>query len=347
MGGPGTAEHTGIICRGGGVDHSNSHSGAPSRDTADTAVPDSAAFGVTGGGTCRATRAVDILAIGVVIVDAAGRIDYRNPAATGILGGFVNADVGVAGRPSLHQHPLYSAHGEPLTPGERPVARARRSGRSTDTVIGFDRANGQRVWLHVTCALLDPSDPDSSAVVLSFTDISESHATSAQLAYRATHDDLTGLPNRAHTIAALAHHLRARHRRDALVVMFIDLDNLKTINDTCGHSVGDIVIRTCAERLRRALPATATLGRFGGDEFVALHLDGLDTLRTLTADLHTTLHAPITTTTTQVRPRASIGVVIVPPQDPRTTDNVLRDADRAMYEAKAHGGNHTRYFTPS
>ena len=295
----------------------------------------------------RFSAVVSGLGEGVVVADATGRIEFANPAATRILSDRVAVGTNTANPAYQDRFPLVSVDGEVLAPTQRPLARTLRTGQPGRYVVGINGGSG-RVWLSVACTLLaSPTESAASVVmvVMVFTDITDHRRTTADLAYRATHDYLTGLPNRAHTMGALDHYLSARHRRDPLVVMFIDLDNLKTINDTHGHSVGDIVLRTCAERLRVALPTSATLGRFGGDEFVALHLDGVDALTDITARLHTTLHAPVTTPTAQIRPRASIGVVIVPPDDTRTTDNILRDADLTMYTAKAHGGNRTHYFT--
>ncbi|WP_157858086.1 GGDEF domain-containing protein, partial [Streptomyces durhamensis] len=247
--------------------------------------------------------------------------------------------------PALSQrYPLYDVDGEQLPRWRRPLTRALQTGTATHDIIGADRANGQRVWMAVTCTPLTPGS-DSSPFVISLTDVTEHLTTANELSYQATHDQLTGLPNRAHTIATLDYYLRARHRRDPLAVMFIDLDDLKTTNDTFGHSVGDLVLRTSAHRLRQALPATATLGRLGGDEFVAIQLDDINALPHITNTLHTALARSIPIAGHNLHIRASIGVVLVPPRDTRTTDHILRRADHAMYRAKTTGGARTHYLT--
>lgn len=292
----------------------------------------------------RLSDVIDALSHGVVIVDHRGHVVFVNAAAYRLAGGYVNTSVNVRDTGFHRMFPLYDSEGEPLWQRERPLWRALRAGEPVTEVVGYDGPDGGRIWLLVTAHPLDPGAPESLLVV-SLTDVTGYRATANQLTYRATHDHLTGLPNREHTIATLAHYLRARHRRDPLVVMFIDLDELKTINDTFGHSTGDTVLRTSATRLRRALPATAVLGRIGGDEFVAIHLDGIDDLRELTHNLHTALAVPTPLAGHQLRVRASIGVVIVPPGDARSTDHILRGADHAMYRAKSAGGNRTHYLT--
>ncbi|PVY23216.1 sensor domain-containing diguanylate cyclase [Williamsia muralis] len=304
------------------------------------AVPRSDSLTVKG----RLSDVIDALSHGVVIVDHRGHVMFVNAAAYRLSGGHVNPSANVRDAEFHRKFSLYDSDGEPLWQRERPLWRALHAGEPVTEVVGYDEPDGSRVWLLVTAHALDPDNPESLLVV-SIADVTSYHATADHLTYRATHDHLTGLPNREHTIATLAHYLRARHRRDPLVVMFIDLDELKTINDTFGHSTGDTVLRTSAARLRHALPTTAILGRIGGDEFVAIHLDGIDSLPELTHNLHTALATPIPLAGHQLRVRASIGVVIVPPGDMRSTDHILRRADHAMYRAKSAGGNQTHYLT--
>ncbi|WP_030176005.1 MULTISPECIES: sensor domain-containing diguanylate cyclase [Actinomycetes] len=280
----------------------------------------------------------------IVVVDHHGQVQFSNPAANLLFRGHLTTAINLTD-PSLYQrYPLYDVDGEQLPRWRRPLTHALQTGTATHDIIGADRSNGQRVWMAVTCTPLTPGS-DSSPFVISLTDVTEHRTTADELSYRATHDQLTGLPNRAHTIATLDYYLRARHRRDPLAVMFIDLDDLKTTNDTFGHAVGDLILRTSARRLRQALPATATLGRLGGDEFVAVQLDDIDELSNITTNLHTALAQPITIAGHNLHIHASIGVVLVPPRDTRTTDHILRRADHAMYRAKTTGGARTHYLT--
>lgn len=280
----------------------------------------------------------------IVVVDHHGQVQFSNPAANHLFRGHLTTAINLTDPRLYQRYPLYDVDGEQLPRRRRPLTRALQSGAPTQDIIGADRANGRRVWMAVTCTPVFPHD-DQSPFVISLTDVTEHRTTANELSYRATHDHLTGLPNRAHTIATLDYYLRARHRRDPLAVMFIDLDDLKTTNDTFGHSIGDLILRTSAHRLRQALPTTATLGRLGGDEFVAVQLDDIDQLPHITNNLHTALAQPITIAGHNLHIHASIGVVLVPPQDTRTTDHILRRADHAMYRAKTTGGARTHYLT--
>lgn len=175
-----------------------------------------------------------------------------------------------------------------------------------------------------------------------------------QLRHQATHDSLTGLPNRAHTLtqveAALARVREHQGRRadDTIALMFLDLDEFKAVNDTYGHPCGDELLRAVSTRLRAALREIDVVGRLGGDEFVIL-LQGApppggpeamaDRLRAVLAE-PIVLHGHETVT---VRARASIGIAVGPRAD---ADELLRDADLALYEAKQQGKDRYVIFSP-
>lgn len=172
-------------------------------------------------------------------------------------------------------------------------------------------------------------------MLASFTDITHQHNTHLSLNHQARHDALTGLPNRAYAEARIARALQ--HHSPALAaVLFIDLDNVKMINDGLGHHAGDTVIQAAAQRLRSTLRADDFVARMGGDEFVALVFGRRDrqSLDHLTERLHTALSEPLEVADQECRVTASIGVVEVDPLLPRTVAEILREADAAMYQAK-------------
>jgi diguanylate cyclase (GGDEF)-like protein len=119
-------------------------------------------------------------------------------------------------------------------------------------------------------------------------------------------------------------------------VLFIDLDDLKTTNDTLGHEAGDELLRAAAARLRRAVGSGDVVGRHGGDEFVALvfGVASRDELDAVVDRLRLALADPVAIAGTTIPIRASMGLVEVDSDDPRTAEEILRDADRAMYMAK-------------
>jgi diguanylate cyclase (GGDEF)-like protein len=165
--------------------------------------------------------------------------------------------------------------------------------------------------------------------------VTEQHNAQVLLNHQANHDSLTGLPNRAYADAWAVRALRADPPA-LTAVMFIDLDNIKNVNDGHGHHVGDAVIKTAAQRLRATLRADDFVARHGGDEFVALLFGHSDrsALEHLSERLHAAIAVPMRVAGATCSITASIGVAEVWPDDPRDAAQILRDADAAMYEAK-------------
>jgi diguanylate cyclase (GGDEF)-like protein len=130
-------------------------------------------------------------------------------------------------------------------------------------------------------------------------------------------------------------------------VLFIDLDNLKTINDSLGHDAGDDVLRSAAQRLCRAVRSDDVVARLGGDEFVALLIGQIarPDLDALAHRLHTTLLEPVVIEGVTIRIGASTGIVVIENNDQRAAAQILRDADTAMYAAKTTGRGKSHYFT--
>ena len=163
-----------------------------------------------------------------------------------------------------------------------------------------------------------------------------------QLSHQAFHDGLTGLANR-HQFRRYLDEVIDDRRLVSSVVLFIDLDDFKTVNDTLGHAVGDELLRVVAERLLDTLRTEDVVARLGGDEFaVLLQPDGRDAeivARRIIAELH----RPIQVDTNQVRVSCSIGIAVV--DDAATSDELIRNADTAMYEAKAQGKGRCHRFT--
>ncbi len=170
-------------------------------------------------------------------------------------------------------------------------------------------------------------------------DITERKALEAQLAHQAFHDPLTDLPNRALFVDRLAHALvRARPQGASVGVLFMDLDRFKFINDSFGHHVGDEVLIAVAGRLRTCVRLPHTVARHGGDEFTIL----LEEIRYeseatgLAERIMEAFRAPLTVTDQRVFITASIGIALSTPSHRYPTD-LLRDADVALYHAKAKG----------
>lgn len=179
-----------------------------------------------------------------------------------------------------------------------------------------------------------------------FSDITTVRESQQRVEYLATHDELTGLPNRAlfndRLHLALA---RAERSRESIGVVFIDLDNFKVVNDTLGHATGDKLLKQAALRLLDCVRAEDTVARLGGDEFVVL-LETADRHEaTLTAErLLSTLSASYQFDEHECFISASIGLSMFP-EDATDASALMRNADSAMYRAKDHGKNAFRFFT--
>jgi len=180
-------------------------------------------------------------------------------------------------------------------------------------------------------------------------DITERKAAEAQLAHQATHDPLTGLPNRTLLLDRLGQALdRARRGEPSGAVLFLDLDRFKEVNDTLGHDAGDRLLIAVAGRLRQALREGDTLTRLGGDEFVALLAGaaGAGEATEVAARLAAALARPFTIAGHEYLVAASVGIVLATGAYARA-EEVLRDADVAMYRAKAAGGDGYALFDPA
>jgi diguanylate cyclase (GGDEF)-like protein/PAS domain S-box-containing protein len=275
---------------------------------------------------------------GVVVLRKDGYIKYINPAAMRIFG------LGPENRPGDFARrtaslPIYDADGDPVTPQLRPVARLFRTGVAfSKQVYGTELPNGERRWMLSSGSLLNPDVPADSDMLFSFSDITAERAGLERLVHQANHDPLTGLPNRGFVLHRIAEALAATDGR-LRAVMFIDLDDLKTTNDTLGHNAGDDLLRAAAARLRQAVGPADVVGRHGGDEFVVL-IYGAAThgeLDALVDRLRGRLAEPVVVADTTTPIRASVGLVEVHDDDARTAEEILRDADRAMYTAKRGG----------
>jgi diguanylate cyclase (GGDEF)-like protein/PAS domain S-box-containing protein len=290
---------------------------------------------------------VTALDYGVAVVGSDGRVESSNPAADRIFG---TAPEIVKNRPASRafDFPIYDTNGHLIAADRHPLTQIRQTGTPiSDYVFGADRSDGQRVWLCAGYRLLNPDDPQYSAVLISLTDVTAQRTASERLAYEATHDSLTGLPNRAHVVTRVTAALESDDHNVLAAVLFIDLDNLKTINDSLGHDAGDDVLRGAAQRLCRAVRADDVVARFGGDEFVALLIGQIarPDLDALAERLHASLSEPVVIEGVTLRIRASIGIVVIENNDPRAASQILRDADTAMYAAKTTGRGKSHYFT--
>jgi diguanylate cyclase (GGDEF)-like protein len=178
----------------------------------------------------------------------------------------------------------------------------------------------------------------------SITDINQRKLAEQMLAHDATHDMLTGLPNRVLFIDRLQHTIeRCRRRPDSgFTVLFLDLDRFKVVNDSLGHLAGDQLLTEVGKRLRKCIRGEDTVARFGGDEFAILVEGALDitSVMRFAERVQSQISKPIRVGGQRVSTSASIGIAQYAPRYIRG-EELLRDADIAMYHAKeiGHGKN--------
>ena len=180
-----------------------------------------------------------------------------------------------------------------------------------------------------------------------FSDITTLKAHEHQLEQLAHFDVLTQLPNRLLLNDRLNQAMSQTQRRGLkLAVVFVDLDGFKEINDVYGHAVGDMLLVTLASRMRQALRESDTLARLGGDEFVAILLEFAngDESFPILERLRAAAALPITVGNREIQVSASVGVTFFPQNDFVVADQLLRQADQAMYQAKIAGKNRYHVF---
>ena len=224
---------------------------------------------------------------------------------------------------------------------------AQGHGATEDFEVDLADADGQpRKAVIVIANLIGGTAVDG--VVVTVRDVTEQRNLERQLSHRAFHDELTGLANRALFLDRMDHALRVvRSESDPVVVLFVDLDDFKAVNDHLGHGVGDEVLNEIADRIRGAAGAGDTAARLGGDEFAVLLEDrgGIDRAIDVAEGLLEALRAPVTVGDHEVVVLASVGVAVAAPG--MSTTSLLRDADIAMYEAKRAGKGRIRIFDPA
>ena len=190
-------------------------------------------------------------------------------------------------------------------------------------------------------------DPVVDGIVVNYRDITERKALERRLVHDAHHDPLTGLPNRALVVDRTQHGLARRSLHEDLVVMIVDIDDFKTINDSLGHGAGDQAIIAAAQRLRGCVRPEDTVSRIGGDEFAIL-LEGADEhlAATISRRILDALRSPFALNGTQVPLSGSIGIASSNPEI-QSAEDLLRNADVAMYAAKRRGKGRAERFEAS
>jgi diguanylate cyclase (GGDEF)-like protein/PAS domain S-box-containing protein len=212
----------------------------------------------------------------------------------------------------------------------------------------YMRSDGTSVWGRMTVALKRDEEGKPLYDIAVVEDISEQKFAEERVQYLATHDDMTGLPNRTMFGELLDHTLESarRHERKC-ALLFIDLDRFKVINDSLGHQNGDILLRETALRLKTSVRSSDVVARLGGDEFVVM-LDSYGSfmdVADIARDVLSAVLEPIEIMGQECRVTASIGIARFP-RDATDSTTLMRHADIAMYHAKEEGKNNFQFYSP-
>ncbi len=262
-----------------------------------------------------------------------GAFLYASPVSRAMLGWDSDAMLGRTPKDLAMDHP------DDMEIIERNWVGALREERSRTAAYRARRRDGSIVWLETTFRAVRGPGGEALEMVCVSRDISERKSAELELAHRALHDGLTGLPNRTLFLDRLGQALRRSRRRDGgVAVVFLDLDRFKVVNDSLGHKAGDRLLVDVAMRLSSALRPSDTLARFGGDELTLLCEDighGEDA-RAVAQRLLDTFGEPFVVQDGEAFLQASIGIALS--RDGfETPEDLIRDADAAMYRAKARG----------
>ena len=203
-------------------------------------------------------------------------------------------------------------------------------------------------FLYYLVSILRETEKELSARSLQITSILGRHKEAEQnLVQMTNYDVLTGLPNRFLFLDRLGHAVSQSARSHRMIaVMLLDIDNFKNINDTLGHTHGDLLLQDIADRLRRCVRMDDTLARIGGDEF-AIVLEGvseIEEIALIAQKIVDIFSLPFTPSSQEIYVTPSVGISIYP-MDGRDSDSLLKNADAAMYTAKEYGRNHFRFYT--
>ncbi|WP_433065908.1 putative bifunctional diguanylate cyclase/phosphodiesterase [Dactylosporangium sp. CS-033363] len=273
----------------------------------------------------------------VTVIDAAGIVTYQSESITRVFGYLPEQFAGI----NLTERMLADS-AELLVAAVEAVSGTAYATRTIE--LPMLHADGHRCLAEVTVTNL-LEDPSVRGIVLNSRDISERKELEDQLVHEAFHDGLTKLANRALFKDRLEVALR---RHEHVAILFLDLDGFKEVNDSLGHAAGDVLLMQVAMRLGEAVRDGDTVARFGGDEFavlldsVATPEDGDELARRIIASLD----EQFVLENQEIHVQGSIGIALTGP-DARDADQLMRNADLAMYRAKSAGSGQFARYDPA
>jgi diguanylate cyclase (GGDEF)-like protein/PAS domain S-box-containing protein len=294
----------------------------------------------------RAQVTLNSIGDAVLCTDIAGNVTYLNIVAETMTGWSRRE---ASGRPLADVFQIID--GVTRKPTENPMAMAVAQNKTVGLTANcvLMRRDGHESAIEDSAAPIHDRDGHSTGAVIVFHDVSVARSMSMQMTHSAQHDFLTGLPNRmllnervSHAIALASRHMKK------VVVLFLDLDGFKHINDSLGHPIGDQLLQSIAKRLVNCVRGTDTVSRQGGDEFVVL-LSEVAQSEDAAISARRMLQAvaePHSINQHDLHVTASIGVSIYPDDGP-DAETLVKNADTAMYQAKENGRQSCRFFKPA
>ncbi len=283
------------------------------------------------------SQAVEQSPVAVAVVNIAGKVTYVNPAHQQITGLAVEQVVGEVFDdlyPSLCRSLLAD------------MWRSLRGGEDWQGELPLSRDDGRLAWQRVFASPVSGESGTVSHYLVVIEDITVRKEQERKILHQAMYDGLTDLPNRTLALDRLAAAIEdARERGSQVGLLFVDLDDFKGINDSLGHEYGDELLIMASERLSEAVGDSGFVARFGGDEFLvvlspcSLALADVTAQRVVAAFSH-----PFSISRRDLITTSSVGVALYP-EDGRTPQTLLRNADIAMYQSKQNGRNRYCFFT--
>tara|TARA_R110001583_G_scaffold16561_11_gene67821 strand:- start:712 stop:2631 length:1920 start_codon:yes stop_codon:yes gene_type:complete len=291
----------------------------------------------------RAQVTLNSIGDAVLATDRCGCISYLNKVAEDMTG-WSNAEA--MGKPITEVFHIINGdtREQAQNPADIVIAEDRNIELAANCVL--INKDGTECYIEDSAAPIHNRQAEVTGAVIVFHDVSMSRAMSSKMTHMAQHDKLTGLPNRAMLTERLTQAIGLAKRNDTkLGIMYLDLDLFKYVNDSLGHKVGDLLLKSVAKRLSSSVRNTDTVCRQGGDEFVIL-LFNMEDSHDATRIAESLMGAFASTHSIQghlLYITLSIGISVYP-QDGKSADTMMQNSDVAMYNAKNNGRNNFKFF---
>ena len=293
----------------------------------------------------------------IIATDPAGTVTAMNPAAESLTLYRKHELIGQHSMVMLHDPAEMSARSvqlsrtlhHPVQAGFNSLVAKPREGQTDEHEWTYVRKDGSRIWVNLAMTALKSEDDKIAGYLGIAFDITERKKLTEYVNHLAHHDQLTGLPNRVLLEDRMRQAIqRAKRNRQKVAVMMVDIDYFKRINDSLGHTAGDSLLDAVAKKLCSAVRQTDTVARMGGDEFVIVmpeFRDEKDAERCAEAIIQK-VSTPTMLGNREVNVTVSVGLCIFP-DCAADADSLFKNADAALYEAKASGRNSFHVFNQS